>query len=76
MSEDEDEATRPEWVRDVRLVDAGALIELWDEVYLPPRTRAAWRPLVESSAGSPSGYQGRALSAMIESLCSTAKQMA
>ena len=35
---------------DVRaLVNGAALVELWDEMYLPPWTRAAWRPLIDAS---------------------------
>jgi hypothetical protein len=35
---------------DVReLVNANALIELWNEMYLPPWIRNAWQPLIESA---------------------------
>jgi len=31
------------------LVDGAALVVLWDEMYLPPWLRTAWRPLIESA---------------------------
>jgi hypothetical protein len=30
-----------------RFVNAPELVRLWDDMYLPPWIRAAWRPLVE-----------------------------
>jgi hypothetical protein len=34
---------------DIRhLVNGDALVELWDQMYLPPWVRAAWRPLIDS----------------------------
>jgi len=32
-----------------RLVNGHALLELWDQLYLPPWVRAAWRPLIDSA---------------------------
>lgn len=32
-----------------RLIDATALIEVWDRMYLPQRVRAAWRTLIDDS---------------------------
>lgn len=35
---------------DVRaLVDGPELVRLWDEMFLPPWVRAAWRPLIDSA---------------------------
>lgn len=35
---------------DIRcLVSGDDLVELWDEMYLPPWVRAAWRPLIDSA---------------------------
>lgn len=35
---------------DIRqLVNGPALVELWDQMYLPPWVRAAWRPLIDSA---------------------------
>jgi hypothetical protein len=35
---------------DVReLVNGAELVRLWDEMYLPPWVRAAWRPLIDSA---------------------------
>lgn len=31
------------------LVSGPALVELWDDMYLPPWTRLAWQPLIDSS---------------------------
>ena len=33
----------------VRLIDGPALVEVWDRMYLPPRVRSAWRPLINNS---------------------------
>ncbi|MCA1675977.1 MAG: hypothetical protein LC799_28650, partial [Actinobacteria bacterium] len=32
-----------------RLVNGNALVELWDQMYLPPWVHAAWRPLIDSA---------------------------
>jgi hypothetical protein len=32
-----------------RLVTVTLWIELWDQMYLPPWVRAAWRPLIDSA---------------------------
>lgn len=32
-----------------RLVNGDALVELWDQMYLPPWVRTAWRPLIDSA---------------------------
>jgi hypothetical protein len=35
---------------DIRcLVNGDDLVELWDQMYLPPWVRAAWRPLIDST---------------------------
>lgn len=34
---------------DIRtFVNAAALVDLWDQMYLPPWVRAAWRPLIRT----------------------------
>lgn len=32
-----------------RLVNSDDLLELWDQMYLPPWVRAAWRPLIDAA---------------------------
>lgn len=35
---------------DVRtLINGPELVQLWDQMYLPPWVRAAWRPLIDSA---------------------------
>jgi hypothetical protein len=40
---------------DVReLINGTELVRLWDQMYLPPWVRSAWRPLIDSAARQPS----------------------
>jgi hypothetical protein len=40
---------------DVRELSNGTeLVRLWDQMYLPPWVRSAWRPLIDSAARQPS----------------------
>lgn len=32
-----------------KFVNGAALVDLWDQMYLPPWVRAAWRPLIDSA---------------------------
>ena len=32
-----------------QLVDGPALLDVWDQMYLPPRVRAAWTPLIDQA---------------------------
>lgn len=32
-----------------RLVNGASLVELWDQMYVPPWVREAWRPLIDSA---------------------------
>jgi len=35
---------------DVReLINGAELVRLWDQMYLPPWVRSAWRPLIDSA---------------------------
>jgi hypothetical protein len=39
---------------DVReLINGTELVRLWDQMYLPPWVRSAWRPLIDSEARQP-----------------------
>jgi len=31
------------------LINAGELVRLWDQMYLPPWVRATWQPLIDSA---------------------------
>jgi hypothetical protein len=40
-------------IEDIReLVNGPELVRLWDEMYLPPWVRAAWRALIESKGAA------------------------
>jgi hypothetical protein len=32
-----------------RFVDGDALVELWDDMFVPPWVRTAWRPLIDAA---------------------------